>query len=232
MINSATINLIKEFEGCKLTAYRCPAGVWTIGYGTTAAAHVGVVPHEGMTITEEEAEKYLHMAIDKFSNAIKPAIMRPIHDNEFGAFVSLAYNIGSGAFKKSSALRHFNDGEIEKAADAILMWNKAGGKVLAGLTRRRAAERALFLTPIGFAAQDKLEDATAVPDIPRNTPMESTTMQAGAVQAVSAVGAGVSAVSALSGTAQIVALVFCGIVALAAVWIMRERLRKWAEGDR
>jgi lysozyme len=232
MINQATVNLIKEFEGFRAKAYKCPAGVWTIGYGTTAAAHVGVIPHEGMTITEEEAEKYLHMAIDKFSNAIKPAITRPINDNEFGAFVSLAYNIGSGAFKKSSALRHFNAGETEKAADALLLWNKAGGKVLSGLVRRRAAERVLFLTPVGFAAREETKDSTAVPDVPRDTPMESTTMQAGAVQAVSAVGAGVSAVSALSGTAQIVALVFCGIVVLAAVWIMRERLRKWADGDR
>jgi len=232
IVNQATVEIIKEFEGCKLKAYKCPAGVWTIGYGTTASAFVGITPHDGMTITQADAETYLKMAIEKFAEAIMPSITQPINDNEFGAFVSLAYNIGSGAFKKSSALRHFNAGDKAKAADAILMWNKAGGKVLSGLVRRRAAERALFLTPIGFAAQDKLEDATAVPDIPRNTPMESTTMQAGAVQAVSAVGAGVSAVSALSGTAQIVALVFCGIVALAAVWIMRERLRKWAEGDR
>jgi len=232
MINKATINLIKEFEGCKLTAYKCPAGIWTIGYGTTASAFVGITPHEGMKITQADAETYLKMAVEKFSEAIKPAITQPINENEMGAFVSLAYNIGSGAFKNSSALRHFNAGDKTKAADAILMWNKAGGKVLSGLVRRRAAERALFLTPVGFAAQEAVEDSSAVPDAPRGTPMESTTMQAGAVQAVSAVGAGVSAVSALSGTAQIVALVFCGIVALAAVWIMRERLRKWAAGDR
>jgi len=232
MINKATINLIKEFEGCKLTAYKCPAGIWTIGYGTTASAFVGITPHEGMKITQADAETYLKMAVEKFAEAIKPAITQTINENEFGAFVSLAYNIGSGAFKKSSALRHFNAGDKAKAADAILMWNKAGGKVLSGLVRRRAAERALFLTPVGFAAQEAVEDSSAVPDAPRGTPMESTTMQAGAVQAVSAVGAGVSAVSALSGTAQIVALVFCGIVALAAVWIMRERLRKWAAGDR
>jgi lysozyme len=232
MINKATVNLIKEFEGCKLTAYKCPAGIWTIGYGTTAAAHVGIDPQEGMTISQKDAEKYLKLAIEKFAEAIKPAITRPINENEFGAFVSLAYNIGSGAFKKSSALRHFNAGETEKAADALLLWNKAGGKVLSGLVRRRAAERALFLTPVGFVAQEAVENSAAVPDAPRDTPMESTTMQAGAVQAVSAVGAGASAVSMLNGTAQIVALIFCGVIALAAVWIMRERLRKWANGDR
>jgi len=230
MINQASLEIIKQFEGCKLTAYKCPAGVWTIGYGTTAAAQVGIDPKEGTTITQGGAEKYLKLAIEKFAAAIKPNITQPINENEFGAFVSLAYNIGSGAFKKSSALRHFNAGDKAKAADAILMWNKAGGKVLAGLTRRRAAERALFLTPVGFAPQD--DETTATPDAPRDTPMESTTMQAGFIQIASAGAGGVSAVSALSGTAQIVALVFCGIVALAALWIMRERLRKWADGDR
>jgi lysozyme len=231
MINQASLEIVKEFEGCKLTAYKCPAGVWTIGYGTTAAAFVGVEPKVGMTITQAEAEKYLKLAIKKFAEAIKPAITQPINENEFGAFVSLAYNIGSGAFKKSSALRHFNAGDKAKAADAILMWNKAGGKVLAGLTRRRAAERALFLTPVGFSVQAESAETRATPDVPRETPMESTTMQASAVQAVSAVGAGASAVSMLNGTAQIVALVFCGIIVLAAVWIMRERLKKWANGD-
>jgi lysozyme len=232
MINNSSIALIKEFEGCKLKAYKCPAGVWTIGYGTTDGAVTGVTPHEGMVITQEQADRYLAISVGKFAAAIKPAITQPINENEFGAFVSLAYNIGSGAFKKSSALRHFNAGDKAKAADAILMWNKAGGKVLSGLVRRRAAERALFLTPVGFAAQDAVDDSATAPDVPRDTPMESTTMQAGALQMASAAGAGVSAVAALDGTAQIVALAFCGIVALAAVWIMRERLRKWAAGDR
>jgi lysozyme len=232
MINNSSIALIKQFEGCKLKAYKCPAGVWTIGYGTTDGAVTGVTPHEGMVITQEQADRYLAISVGKFAAAIKPAITQPINENEFGAFVSLAYNIGSGAFKKSSALRHFNAGDKAKAADAILMWNKAGGKVLSGLVRRRAAERALFLTPVGFAAQDAVDDSATAPDVPRDTPMESTTMQAGALQMASAAGAGVSAVAALDGTAQIVALAFCGIVALAAVWIMRERLRKWAAGDR
>jgi len=231
MINSASKALIHEFESCKLKAYRCPAGVWTIGWGTTAEAGVGVTPREGMVITQAQADHYFDLTIEKFIAEIKPHIKRPITDNEFGAFVSLAYNIGPPRFNKSSALRFFNAGDVAKAADAILMWNKAGGKVSPGLVRRRAAERALFLTPFGFAAQDKDEDARATPDVPRDTPMESTTMQAGAVQAVSAVGAGASAVSMLNGTAQIVALIFCGVIALAAVWIMRERLRKWANGD-
>ena len=148
MINKATLDLIKEFEGLRLTAYRDAVGVWTIGYGTTAAAGLGVTPKAGMTITEAEAEALLLKGLEKFAGSIRPKITAPINDNEFGAFLSLAYNIGPGAFSKSSALKKFNAGDKAGAANAILLWNKAGGKVLAGLTRRRGRERELFLTPV------------------------------------------------------------------------------------
>jgi lysozyme len=231
-INKATVGLVKEFEGFEARAYKCPAGVWTIGYGTTAAAGVGIVPVEGMTISKAKAEGYLQAALSKFANAISMEIVEPINENEFGAFVSLAYNIGSGAFKKSSALRHFNAGNKAAAADAMLLWNKAGGKVLAGLVRRRAAERALFLTPVGAATQTAAHDMRVVPDVPRESAAQSTTVQASAVQIVSGAGAGVAAVAALDGHAQIVALIFAGVITLAALWIMRQRLRSWADGDR
>lgn len=219
-INQATVDLVKEFEGFRAKAYKCPAGIWTIGYGTTAAAGVGITPKDGMTISQSDAEAYLQAALDKFADQIAPSISVAISDNEFGAFVSLAYNIGPGAFKKSSALRLFNAGDKEGAAKAILMWNKAGGKVLKGLTRRREAERKLFLTPV----DGKFEGRTSV--------AQSTTMQASAVQIASGAGAGIAAVGALDGTAQIVAMVFAGVVVLAALWVMRERIKRWAEGDR
>lgn len=219
-INKATVDLVKEFEGFRAKAYKCPAGVWTIGYGTTASAGVGITPKDGMTITKSDAEAYLQAALDKFADQIAPSITAPTNSNEFGAFVSLAYNIGPGAFKKSSALRLFNAGDKDGAAKAILMWNKAGGKVLKGLTRRREAERKLFLTPV----DGEFEGRTSV--------AQSTTMQASAVQVASGAGAGIAAVGALDGTAQIVAMVFAGIVILAALWVMRERIRRWAEGDR
>lgn len=146
-MNRASLDLIKEFEGLRLTAYQDSVGVWTIGYGTTAKAGVGIEPKAGMKITEGQAEAYLQAAIDKFAAQIAPKITRPTTANQFGAMVSLAYNIGPSAFGKSSVLRLFNDGEVARAADAFRLWNKAGGKVLAGLTRRREAERALFLKP-------------------------------------------------------------------------------------
>lgn len=148
MINQAGIDLIKKWEGFRAEAYRDAVGVWTIGYGTTAMAGVGIDPKPGMRITEAQAEEYLRKAVDKFAAQIRPAITAPINENEFAAFVSLAYNIGPGAFRKSSALRYFNAGDKAKAADAILLFNKAGGKVLRGLVNRRQEERALFLTPV------------------------------------------------------------------------------------
>jgi lysozyme len=150
-VNQAAIDLIKEFEGFKAEAYLdnlAKPPLWTIGYGTTERAGVGIVPRSGMTITRKEAETYLQLAVDKFARQMLPHIKRPINENQFGAFVSLAYNIGPGGFQRSSALRRFNAGDIEGAANAMLLWNKAGGKVLRGLQRRREAERALFLTPV------------------------------------------------------------------------------------
>jgi len=152
-ISKAAIDLIKEFEGFRAEAYQDPVGIWTIGYGTTAAAGVGIVPRAGMTITEAQAEEYLMRAVVKFADQIRPVVTQSANENEFGAMVSLAYNIGPGAFKGSTVLRKFNTGNKIEAANAFLMWNKAGGKVLRGLERRRAAERALFLTPVADADQ-------------------------------------------------------------------------------
>lgn len=222
-INKATIDLVKDFEGCKLTAYRDPIGVWTIGHGTTARAGLGIIPTAGMTITQAEADQLLADGLNKFADQIRPMINAGLNDNQFGACVSLAYNIGAHAFGTSSALKHINAGDYDKAANAILLWNKAGGKVLKGLVRRREAERKLFLTPV-------FEQAPAFDE--RISPVQSTTMQASALQIASGAGAGIAALGSLSGTAQVVALGFAGIVVLAGLWIMRERLRKWSLGDR
>lgn len=146
-VNKATLDLIKRFEGFRPDAYIDTGGVLTIGYGTTAAAGVGITPKLGMRITEAEAAVYLDRALTKFAAQIKPKITAPINENEWGAFLSLAYNIGPAAFARSSALRLFNAGDKAAAADAILLWNQDNGKVLKGLIRRRQAERELFLTP-------------------------------------------------------------------------------------
>jgi lysozyme len=148
MLNDASINLIKKWEGFRAKAYQDSVGVWTIGYGTTVNAGVGIDPREGMCITEAQALGYLNATVTKFAANVSKSLTALANENEFGAMVSLAYNIGPTAFKRSSVLRLFNSGDKKEAADAFLLWNKAGGKVLKGLNNRRADERLLFLTPV------------------------------------------------------------------------------------
>ena len=147
-VNNATLDLIKEWEGCKLTAYQDIVGVWTIGYGTTAAAGLGITPAKGMTITQERAEELLRQGVEEFAVKVDALITSPVNQNERGAIISLAYNVGTGALSKSTVLRELNAGNKDKAAAAFKMWNKAGGKVVQGLVNRRNAEITLFLTPV------------------------------------------------------------------------------------
>ena len=147
-VNKATLDLIKQYEGCKLTAYQCSAGVWTIGYGTTVAADIGIKPVYGMTITQDRAEDLLRQGIDKFAATVDALITTNVNSNEFGACVSLAYNIGPTAFAKSTVLRELNAGNKDKAVAAFRMWNKVREEVIKGLVNRREAEIKLFLTPV------------------------------------------------------------------------------------
>ncbi|MDR1310829.1 MAG: lysozyme [Burkholderiaceae bacterium] len=136
------IPLIKRFEGCRLTAYKDVVGVWTIGYGET----LNVVP--GMVWTAEEADAHLQKRVQQFMSAVltKCPQLYAEHPNRLAACTSLAYNIGVSAFGASSVCRLTARKEYPQAADAFLLWNKAGGKALRGLTRRREAERALYLS--------------------------------------------------------------------------------------
>ena len=145
-VNQATIDLIKRNEGCKLTAYQDSVGVWTIGYG-----HTGDDVAEGLQITQDQAEALLRQDLDKFQDGVDTAIGGDTSDNQFGAMVSLTFNIGLGHFQTSTVLREHNAGNYQAAADAFLMWNKAGGQVLAGLDRRRREERNLYLQPDAVA---------------------------------------------------------------------------------
>lgn len=137
-INEAGLNLIKDFEGCRLKAYLCPAGVWTIGYGHTQ----GVKPD--MVISQLQAERFLRQDLKRFEDAVTSLVKVPITPNQFSALVSFAYNVGTGALYDSTLLRKLNKKDYKGAANEFLRWNKAGGKVLPGLTRRRIAEKDLF----------------------------------------------------------------------------------------
>ncbi len=131
------IELIKKFEGCRLTSYQCPSGVWTIGYGHTA----GVC--KGMTITQQKAEEYLKTDLTKYENYVT-ATRLTLNQNQFDALVSFTYNCGNGNLKKLIRNR-----TLAQIAEAILLYNKSNGKVLEGLKRRREAERELFLKADG-----------------------------------------------------------------------------------
>jgi len=140
VLNDRGLEIVKEFEGCMLSAYRCPAGVWTIGYGHTE----GVKP--GMVITKAQAEKLLISDLEEYAQAVKRNLMVILNSNQFSALVSFCYNVGEGNLRKSTLLKRVNNEEYESAADEFLKWNKANGRILEGLTRRRKAERALFLS--------------------------------------------------------------------------------------
>lgn len=137
-ISQRGLDLIKEFEGLRLSAYICPAGVATIGYGTTAGVKIG------QTITKDRAEELLRADVEAFERHVLRLVKVKLTRGQFDALVAFVYNIGAGAFEKSTMLRQLNAGLYADAAQQFDRWNKAGGKVLAGLTRRRAAERAMF----------------------------------------------------------------------------------------
>ncbi len=134
-------------EGVRLNAYQDVGGVWTIGYGHTPA-------FKGGKITKQDAETLLEADLAKFEKAVDDAITMPMTQNQFDAMVSLAFNIGAGAFANSSVVRFFNRGKIRDASDAFLLWKFAAGKPV--LLGRRQQEREQFLSgsPPAFDPDD------------------------------------------------------------------------------
>ncbi|KJW76424.1 muraminidase [Enterobacter asburiae] len=144
-ISDKGIALIKQFEGCKLTAYQDSVGVWTIGYGWTKPVD-GKPIRAGMTIKQETAERLLKTGLVSYENDVSRLVKVDLTQGQFDALVSFTYNLGARSLSTSTLLRKLNAGDYAGASDEFLRWNKAGGKVLNGLTRRREAERALFLS--------------------------------------------------------------------------------------
>ncbi len=138
-IGKAGLDLVKSFEGLKLRAYLCPAKVWTIGYGSTG-------PHvtAGKVITEAQANDLLQDDLDRFEKAVTRLVTVPLTQNQYDALVSFAFNVGISALERSTLLKRVNAKLFDQAKAEFAKWNRAGGRPLAGLTRRRAAEAALF----------------------------------------------------------------------------------------
>jgi len=142
----SAFNLIKKFEGLELTSYPDTGGIWTIGFGSTINKDTGQAIKQGDKIDVATAERWLKQDIAEREKRIKGLIKVPVTANMKAALVSLAYNIGTGAFASSTLLRLLNSGADKKlVADQFLRWNKVQGKEVKGLTNRRKLERELFL---------------------------------------------------------------------------------------
>jgi lysozyme len=165
IVNQATLDLIKRFEGLRLKAYVDPASggrPYTIGYGTTRYPSGQLVALRD-TCSEAQATAFLSHDVNKFAAQVARLVTVDINPNQFGALVSFSYNLGSQALAGSTLLRFLNAGKFADAAGEFKRWNRAGGVVMPGLVRRREAERALFTTP---HAPLRAPAAVAAVDIP------------------------------------------------------------------
>lgn len=192
---------LKEFEGFRHNAYRDSAGVLTIGYGTTK----GVRP--GDTITHEEAERRMLKDVASHAEPVLGVIDVVLSEHEKAAIASWSYNVGVGAAINSTLIRRLNKGERHAAADEFLRWNKAGGRVLRGLTRRRKAERKMFLTP-----DEAVPAPPPRPDVP-------IVVAGGSAAVIASVGTGYWWIAGLAVVAAVAFLIFRNREAI------REKLR-------
>jgi len=202
MINQEGLDLIKYYEaggsfskkGNKafLTAYLCPAGVPTIGYGHTRTVTESMVD-ESRTITITEAERLLIQDVSEFEDAIDSLVKAPISHNQRAALVSFAFNVGKTAFSKSTMLKKLNARDYAGAAAEFSKWNKGGGRVLPGLVKRRAAEMALFLKDVG------MDDHAPLPQVVQATAIRPS----GESDAVKAAGASAGMAGAMMAASQI-----------------------------
>jgi GH24 family phage-related lysozyme (muramidase) len=144
-VSESGINLIKQFEGCELTAYQDSVSVWTIGYGWTHPVN-GKKIDSSMTIDQQTAEQLLKSGVVQYEQGVSQLVNVGINQNQFDALVDFAYNLGVDALKGSTLLKKLNAGDYAGAADEFPKWVNAGGVRLNGLVKRRNAERELFLS--------------------------------------------------------------------------------------
>lgn len=142
-ISENGIEFIRQLEGEKLTAYPDIVGIWTIGVGHTGFVD-GKPVARGMAITKEKSKELLTADLKRFESAVNDAVKVTITQNQFDALVSLAFNIGEGAFARSTLVNKLNAGDKKGAAEQFLVWKNAGGRVSQGLLNRRQKEKAMF----------------------------------------------------------------------------------------
>ncbi|HEY4254508.1 MAG TPA: lysozyme [Roseomonas sp.] len=208
-VNDATLALIKQWEGLRLDAYRDVAGVLTIGYGATR----GVRP--GQRITAAEAEAMLRADLERFEATVERLVRVPLNDNQFGALTSFAFNVGAHGFGTSTLLRRLNAGDYAAVPAELAKWNKAGGRVVAGLANRRAAEAGLWVRG------DFVAGNTVAPQAPPNEAALQARFAGYATVAATAAPA-LSALGAVPQWVGVAAVLAVGAVALAVI-LQRQR---------
>lgn len=145
-IKGTFTDLIKQFEGLKLQAYKDVAGIWTIGYGLTRYPD-GTKVKQGDKITQQQAEAYFQETLQKFAQGVEDSIKTKVNNNQFAALVSFAYNVGLNAFKESTLLKLVNENPNNPAIEAQFMrWVNAGGRPVQGLVNRRRHEANLYFS--------------------------------------------------------------------------------------
>ncbi len=218
------LDLIKRFEGFRANAYRDPAGIWTIGYGHTSAAGAPEVA-EGMEISRDEAARILARDVDNFAAGVRKLLTRELSDRQFSALVSFAYNVGLAGLQGSSVLKAANAGNVAAVSRRLQLWVKAGGQVLPGLVKRRAAEAALFAG--GDSSDSPITQV--IESLRGKSLFGSTTNLAALITALTGTATALSAsfkdIAAITG-GEPTALVLLGILLSASGWIIYQRRQK------
>jgi lysozyme len=207
------LELIKQFEGFRGTAYRDPVGVWTIGYGHTSMAGAPVVS-AGLVVTEAEANDILARDVEQFARGVRELLRVELTDGQFSALVSFAYNVGLGGLKKSSVLAAVNARDFAAVPRRLQLWVKAGGRVLPGLVKRRAAEAALFASASAVVVH---------PTVVKPVQQSKTVWSAAFVMLLAVVQAW------LSVSVKLTALVVLLLMAAGLALIIFERVKKLKE---
>ncbi len=232
-ISDKGLALIKSFEGLYLKAYKDVVGVWTIGWGCTEGVK------RGMRITRKQAEEMLRAELAKHEKCVNKYTTVPLTQGQFDALVSFSYNLGCGAFRKSTLRRKLNRGDYEGAAEQFIRWVHAGGRVYKGLVRRRRAETALFMDD---ESTPKVNTATKKEKLPKSdnpqpvnkSPAKqlikhSTTFRAAVAQVLLAFAGAAGIVLDVATDPRFLAGIGIGVV-VAAMFIIYRRYQDIREG--
>ena len=230
-MSAAGLATVKEFEGLRLKAYKCPAAVWTIGYGHTSAAGAPIV-NPDLVITKDEAEEVLARDMEQYEEGVRKYVKVDLTQGQFDALVDFAYNAGVGALAKSTLLKKVNAEKFDEVPAEFMKWTKGGGKELPGLVRRRRAEVKLW-RGLDTEKPVPVDEARAEPDQPKASKSIVQSREANA--AVAAGGLGTIAVvqevmplvreggDLLGSFSPTVLILFVIIAAAGAVWYFRKQ---------